>query len=315
MIDDLPDIGPLLGPNADLQEMTSEFSPTIAVAAQSALRIRKGFAIVRSGNILPVIDGKTCSSAFLGLPASHCGEMAKPRATLRDGVLLAGSTHSLNFLSHTFPALVFVKYITGPLRTVWLAQDLPPSLAALIGELLPLLAGGQQVERRQLEEGTYEIADCVFPMLPARPFLAALSARRMILPYILSRTPDRTPIKLFLRSGDHALVDDDQVAAWFVARGYLALSLSELPFAEQVALFTRASHIASFDSSTFTNLVFAVQAQTIVVLRKQKTPFDPMLALFVQDYDARIIFVDGEADTNDSCVPLKLLEQLDPSVL
>jgi hypothetical protein len=304
-IEDRPDIAALLGPDAALFDMTSEFSPGLAVPAQHALHVRKGSALVREGCIVPVILGQTCTAAFLDpLPSAHTmllGPMSTPQAPITSALLLAGSRSQLNFISHVFPALLFLKHVSAPVVRVYLGQEVPSSLVALVDDLAPLLSGGRPITIERPAEGTYEIEDCIFPTRATKPFFPAIFARRVILPFVLSRAkPDPSmPRRVYLRSRGHrTLVNEDQVAAWFGARGYESIDTDSLPFAEQVALIVRASHIVSLDGQSLATLAFAVQAQTIVILGRAGTTLDPMAAHLAEDYDTTLISVTGTLDAS-----------------
>ncbi len=319
-IEDLADIGRLLGTDSELLEMTSEFSPSVSVPAQRALRVRKGLAVVRGGAILPVLEGQTCTQAFRDVAPAPGGLISAassvPRARLKNVMLLTGSINTLPFLSYYFPALLFAKHVAGSKVTVHSAQAWPASMASLIEDLLPIFAGGRPAEIAPLEDGTYDVEDCVFPIIRTKDFLPAVCARRIILPFVLSRMEavPRDTVKIFLRDAERPLANEEQLAAWFVARGYLAVDVSTLSFAEQVVLFARATHIVSSENAALVNLAFAVQARTIVILRSDSAVLNPLLGFFVEDFDATLVFVDGEGPSGLR-IPLERLETLDPAVL
>ncbi len=324
---DRPDVATLIGPAAALLDLTSEFSPRFAVPALHALHLRRGYAVVRRGCILPVTQGQTCTAAFLdpSLPARDAvlAPLSAPQGSITHALLLTGSLSPLDFIYHAFPALLFLKHISAPVIRVHFGQDAPPSLAPLIDGLAPLLSGGKPVLIERLADGAYEIEDCIFPIRATRPFFPASFARRVILPFVLKRAaPGATaPTRLFLRgSGQRTLVNEEQVAAWFGARGYEAIDTDGLPFAEQAVLISRASHIASVDGQALASLAVAVKAQTVIVLGGAGTTLEPPAAHLAEDYDATLIFVagtpdPGATDPDDFTIALEHLEKIESSLL
>lgn len=315
-LSDVPDIGALVGADAELMEITLDFSTAISVPARQALRVRKGSAVVRGGFVLPVVNGATCTAAFQGNIVAEAP--SSPRAHLKDAVLLAGSPQAPDFLAHTFGALLFVRYIAGSPANVHLAQALPSTLESLVGELLPLLAGGRPAAAVPLPDGSYSVEECIFPVGRTPTPFAAIFARRTILPFAMSRIDmagglagNRT-VKIFLRGAPgYAPVNEDVLAAWFVARGYVAIDVASLPVVEQIVLFSRATHIAATDGPALVHLLFAVRAHTIIVFRRAGA--GPALALqdLTIDSDAAVLMVEGSADFT---VPLERLEALDRSL-
>jgi capsular polysaccharide biosynthesis protein len=128
---------------------------------------------------------------------------------------------------------------------------------------------------RRLDEGIYDLADVIVPLKPPSPMIVALN-RALIMPFVMGQVgvadPLREfgPVKLFVRrdmaANGRNLTNQHEVESWFVARGYTPVRPGLLTMAEQVLLFSRATHIAGIEGAAFANILFAVNAVHIVMI-------------------------------------------------
>ena len=151
----------------------------------------------------------------------------------------------------------------------------PSSLDAFIRDtVIPGLTGGRPVDIIQVPSGDYAVRDVVFRIVPP-PSLAALMAlkvRKMVWAKagLKDARAELGGLKLFiLRQGgasERLLQNQDEVRAWFEARGYTAIDPGTLPIEEQIVLFSRATHIAGAEGAGFANLLFTVGAPEVLLV-------------------------------------------------
>jgi len=276
VIEDVASLKELL-PTAGAELIRVKMSPTDGVGA---LKIKKGLLIVRDGMALPVVDGKTSTKLFVDLNQDKHGDiLAAPSAStgaIANALFMKGSPNYYHFLAFNLPTLIFLKVLAAKGRvTLVTAQGFPKSATTLMDTLLPSMADNCPVEVRRIDDGTYDLADVIVPIKPPTAIVVALN-RGLVMPFVMAQAgvtdPLRElgPVKLFVRReqavNGRNLSNQPEVEAWFVARGYTSVNPGSLTMAEQVLLFSRATHIAGVEGAAFANILFAVNAVHMVMI-------------------------------------------------
>lgn len=301
-----------------------------AVAVQLGLRVYRGQAVVRDGHVLPVVDGKTAVGDFLEYGASKfppalLADPGPSSGTWSDAIMVIGNANYYHFFANHLPALLLMRGLPTPRVRLLMVQDFPASVAPVMTELLPYIAGGKPVDIVFVREGTYDVADVIFP---TRSYIdmAMLLAHRVLLPHIFETAgvanpiAERGPLKIFVRRGGTAnarnLLNPTKVEAWFAARGYTAVDPGTLSFSEQVLLFARATHVAGIEGGAMTNIIFAPHLKQVVMLASPYTREDRFFQHLVKNYAIPFHPLYGDAcgvtRNSDYIMPRAALDALPP---
>ncbi len=302
----------------------------ITAVVQLGLRVYRGQAVVRNGHVLPVVDGKTAVGDFLEysaskFPPSLLADPGPSSGTWSDAIMVIGSANYYHFFANHLPALLLMRGLPTPRVRLLMMQDFPPTVAPVMAEVLPYIAGGKPVDVVFVQEGTYDVADVIFPTR-THIDMAMLLARRVLLPHIFETTgvadpiAERGPLKIFVRRGGAAnarnLLNPKKVEAWFAARGYTAVDPGSLTFAEQVLLFARATHVAGIEGGAMTNIIFAPDLKQVVMLASPYTRDDRFFQHLVEGYAIPFHALYGDAAgvtrNSDYIMPLAALDALPP---
>lgn len=305
-------------------------SGTFPAIAQGGMRVYRGQAVVRTHHILPVIDGKTSVGEFLEYnaakyPASLFADPEPPSGTWSQAVAIVGSGNYYHFFANHLPGLLLMRGMATPRVRLLMLQDFPPSIASVMADLLPYIAGDKPVDVTLVANGTYDVADVIFPTR-AHIDMPVLLARRMILPHIFEATGvanpigERGPLKIFIRRAGaqtgRNLLNPQKVEAWFTARGYTAIDPGTLSFTDQVLLFARATHIAGIEGGAMTNIIFAPYLRQVVMLASPHTRDDRFFQNLVDGYAIPFTALYGDAiglaRSADYVMPIAALDALPP---
>ncbi len=298
------------------------------VIAQGGVRVYSGQVVVRDYHVFPVIDGRTAIGEFLEYnadkyPPSLLDDPGPSSGTWSQAVTVIGSGNYYHFLANHLPALLLMRGMKTPRVRLLTLQDFPPSIAAVMTELLPYIAGDVPVDVSIVRNGTYDDADVIFPTRPHID-MPVLLARRIILPHVFEKAgiadpmSQLGPLKIFVRRGGSQtgrnLLNPKKVEAWFVARGYTPVDPGALDFTQQVLLFARATHVAGIEGGAMTNIMFAPAVRQIVMLASPFTRDDRFFQNLVAGYDIPFHALYGDAigftRSADYVMPLAALDAL-----
>lgn len=301
---------------------------TFPAVAQPGARVYRGQAVVRDHHILPVIDGKTALGEFLEYnvdkyPPSLLADPEPPIGTWSEAVVVIGSGNYYHFFANHLPALLLMRGMNTPRVRLLMLSDFPASIAPVMADLLPYIAGDKPVDVTIVGNGTYDVADVIFPTR-AHIDMPVLLARRIVIPHIFEKTGilnpigERGPLKLFVRRANaqtgRNLLNPKKVEAWFIARGYTAVDPGTLDFTDQVLLFARATHIAGIEGGAMTNIIFAPYVRQIVMLASPFTRDDRFFQHLVSGYEIPFLPLYGDAvgltRSADYIMPLAALDAL-----
>ncbi len=275
MINDIDNIEPFL------EDGSCKLVIADIAGAKKALGLTmgRGHIVVREQWSLPVVNGYTSSLLFVDSLAGKCGRvLGAPVAEsgeLRSALFIPGARNYYHFLVANFPSLLMLAGRGEEKLTVLTQHGFPQSLDTFIREtVIPCLTGGRPVEIAQVPHGDYAVRDVVFRMVPP-PSLAALMAhrvRKMVWAKagLKDAQAELGGLKLFVlrQSGasERMLLNQDEVRAWFEARGYTAVDPGALPIEEQILLFSRATHIAGVEGAGLANLLFTAGRPDVTLL-------------------------------------------------
>ena len=242
-----------------------------------------------------------------------------------DGLAVIGSASYDHFFANHFPALLLVRALTGPRVRIFTVSGFPPSATALMSRFLIHLAGGRPVDLIKTNSAATDVAEVMFPLRPY-PAMPTLLARRVLAPYVFQTAgikdplADFRPLKLIVlrKNGvtGRNLINQDEVAEWFVARGFTAVDPGLLPVEEQIMLFARATHIAGVAGGAMTNLMFAQNARWVVMFGNPSARTDSFSPNLLAETDGPFHGIWGDPvnplmRNTDYTVPRALLESLD----
>ena len=280
---------------------------------------------------MPIANGKTSTKSFLEYEKSKYRDvLADPgeaKGQIARALFINGAVSYYHFFTYHFPGLLFLSFVKGERVPLVVARDFPAAAESLLYKLLPTMAGGREVDVVRVVNGIHDVEDVIYTLAPER-FLAGLLGRQLILPFVLHNAGIANPLrdlgglKLFVRrEGDSTgrkLVNQPEVEAWFVARGYVPVNPGTLPMEEQVILFSRATHIAGVEGGALTNLLFAANADYIVMLARPATEKDLFFQPLVRGTKTVFHTVYGEicgpgpvSRASDYILPIAKLDALD----
>jgi Glycosyltransferase 61 len=289
MITDEPDINALLIPNIS-RAIRCELPSHPAYRGDKpiiheGLEVVSGKALVSgAGCILPIVDGKTSTSSFFEYHPNKLGNILSDLPPSSDkavsnAVITTGHGHYFHFLANHLPALLLLANRATGHTTLATAFGYPTSLHNFI-PYFAQLAAGQECQFITLPPGVYDVSNVIFSRLPHHNIAPAIG-RKFILPLVLKKAGvtdvlrELGPLKLFVRRETHtmgrSLLNQLEVEAWFVERGYKSINPGNLSFAEQVILFSRATHIAGVEGGSLTNLMFAENARQVIMIASPNT--------------------------------------------
>jgi capsular polysaccharide biosynthesis protein len=107
--------------------------------------------------------------------------------------------------------------------------------------------------------------------------------------------------KLFIgRSGGRSLKNYEAVRSFFVAQGFEEVFPHRLSYAEKVALFRNATHVAGPLSSGFTNVVYCYPQISVLVLANVQRDADTLFTGFCKLMGHKLWFMTGiDSDLRD----------------
>ena len=302
-------------------------------APYAALRVRRGKLLIWNEAALPVVGNKTSVAQFMDLQLQKFpGLLDRPlqaTSALRGAMFVGGNGNYYHFLANYFPMFAFLPEASDR-GAVAIRNGMPPSVHDTLRELLATMVPNPPVDISVLEPGVYDLEDVVFPAIAPAEF-ACVAVRRWLLPFVFRKhgltdpQRERGPLKVFIRregaNTGRNLVNQDEVQAWFTARGYTAVNPGPLPFEEQVLLFARASHIAGVEGAAFTNLLFAIHARQILMIASPMLRGERSMAKLVKRCDATFHTLYGDMDSSSAAgrngdyhLPLSALTKADPAV-
>lgn len=313
MLEDVARIHLLAGDDAEVALITTSLlgRSTEEEPALAALHIKKGHLVLKDGVALPVVGGRTAVADFLdqdGLKSLDVlNTPLSDSVIIKDGLFVAGHHNYYHFLVYFLPGLLFLKARPrspdGFLR-LYMSGGAPKSLETFLAQFLPML-GGAPVTMTQLPDGVYSVRDILFPTLP-KLFTPALVCRRVVLPLVMHLAGIAGPsqgagaLKLFVRRvnapGGRNLTNQDEVEAWFAARGFTPVDPGALSFEDQVLLFARATHIAGVEGAAMANILFAVQAREIFMISSPAVRQHELFGPLLQQYSVGFKTVFGKLD-------------------
>ena len=310
MIEDLPDIASLLATGAAAVENLQ----TTANRAISALRIGAGQLLVAERWALPLVQGRTSTPVFGKMSPAKNRELLAgldparmpPRGRFEDAVVVNGSLNYYHFLVFNMPRLLFLAQLAHKTSmTLVTTQGFPASATALMTRLLPVLANGRAVEVVMAGEGLYDIADTIIPVRTPSDVPVWMGGQ-VVLPFVLREAgisdPLRAlgPLKLFVRRDGAAtgrnLVNQAEVETWLAARGYTSVNPGTLSMEDQVILFSRATDIVGVEGAAMTNIIFAVNAKRIAVLKSPAVNDEKFFSILAKNMTAAFSNILGEID-------------------
>lgn len=166
------------------------------------------------------------------------------------------------------------------------SAELYPQEMEALGRVLP----GRPVIRRRtgarIDVGTLHLPSVMsyVPDDPAIPFWRAAAANPDSLRWLRDRVlagesaAVRKDIRIYLgRSGGRNIGNSEEVAELFRRHGFVVVDPARLSFAEQVATFRTAAHIAGPVGAAFANLVFASPGARVMGII---SPFAVQFSLF-----------------------------------
>ncbi len=248
------------------------------------LQVQQGHVLVRNNDVLPVIDGKTSTAEYAEYAAHRytLSEPVREVGALSSMVLIAGSTNYYHFLMFNLPGTIFLRSAQGPRVTLGIVNPFPKNGEALIHALLPQIAG-RPVDVVTVGPGDYVARDVILRAVPMMPFSVAFLKTMQSL--VGRRAPESGTFKIFVRRdggrGGRMLLNQAEVEAWWVKRGYASVDPGCLSLEDQIALFARATHVVGVEGAGLANLVFTTRVRHVVVLASPATKneqFFPNLA-------------------------------------
>ena len=294
--------------------------------------MRRGHIAIRGGWAFPVVGGKTSIANFEEVVPDKCAEALV--APLREvgelgaTVFVPGALNYYHFLAFNLTALTligpaFALLGTEP-RALAMSRGIPPRARALMARLLPRFAGTQDVAVTELPEGDYAVRDVVYRLKPAPTLVGRTGA--VVAKFVLGEAgisdPVRElgPLKLFVaRVGavnGRNLANQAEIQAGLEARGYVTVNPGALSMEEQVVLFARATHIVGVEGAAMANLLFAVNARSVVVLASATTREEGFVSNFGKSLPIEMVTIygtvpDAEAVSRNSdfIVPLDTLAE------
>ena len=265
-------------------------SLTIGDTECFVLKMRTGQVIVRERHALPVVDGKTISSVFGETNAARYAPLLQrppqPTQELERVVVVPGATNYYHFLAFNLPGLLLLRFAKGERVTLATVLGFPGTAAALLAKLLPMFAGNRPVDIVNLPDADYAVRDIIFrakPLMSTSIAIARLVQRTVLeAEGIADPYHSHGPVKLFVRRQGGAngrnLINQAEVEAWFVARGYLSVDPGTMTMEEQIVLFSRASRIVGVEGAALANMAFATHATGLVILASPNVRGDAFFA-------------------------------------
>ncbi len=310
MIEDLPDIASLLATG----DVAVENLQTAAGRVISALRIGTGQLLVAERWALPLVQGRSSTPVFGEMSPVKNRELLAGlvparmplRQNFNEAVVVNGSLNYYHFLVFNMPRLLFLAQLARkPSMTLVTTQGFPASATALMTRLLPVLANGRGVETVMAGEGLYDIADTLIPVRTPSDVPVWMGGH-VVLPFVLREAgisdPLRAlgPLKLFVRRDGAAtgrnLINQAEVEAWLTARGYTSVNPGTLSMEDQVLLFSRATDIVGVEGAAMTNIIFAVNAKRIAVLKSPAVNDEKFFSILAKNMTAAFSNILGEID-------------------
>lgn len=338
MIENVANLRSLAGTgDADVLSMPVEVAvgKDTLTAPYAALHVRRGHLLIWNEAALPIVGNKTSVAQFMDLQLQKfpglLNRPLQPTAALSGALFVGSNQNYFHFLANYFPMFAFLPRVATPAGcAVAQRNGVPASILDTLREVLPTIASGRPVTLATLEPGVYAVEDVIFPTIAAVEF-ACVAVRRWLLPFVLQKhgltdpARERGAVKIFIRregaNTGRNLVNQDEIEAWFVARGYTAVNPGALAFEEQVLLFARASHIAGVEGAAFTNLLFAINARQILMIKSPMLRSERNMANLVKRCHATFhtlygnVVSDHSAGRNgDYHLPVAALTKVDPAV-
>lgn len=243
-------------PAADFSKIKNATTITQQIDAPheviSASSIATGQLLARNGLAIPVVDGATSTEAFADIrPDRYLELLTTPLSEgveISDALFMNGTPNYYHFFARSFPALFLLRTLNPriPAKLV-IFSGLPSSAKDTVLDLLPAFSGGRDVSVEYVPEGTHTLRNVLFPWRPPSS-MAACAARKAIIPFVLNQAGmvdpmnELGPVKLFVRR-EHApngrnLLNQEEIEAWCVGKGFMSVNPGALTFPEQVIFFS-----------------------------------------------------------------------------
>lgn len=310
MIENLPDLPALLQGVASARAVGASLQSVGSEAL--GVQIASGLLVVTPGGCIPVIDGKTSFSAFLEYNPTKYSALLEtsliPQACLEGGFFFTGSLAYYHFMVHALPALLFLQAMPErPSMSAFTMLGGPDVAMPLTLNLAQRLSNGRVSGFSRLEHGVYELKDIVIPCRARRGTVLAFH-RELVFPALIGVPMEEfsggRATKLFVRraSPRRRLVNEAEIEAYLVSRGYQPVDPGSLPLAEQARLFAHASHIVGVEGAGLTNLLFAAQAERVIMLASPATRGETFFDKLAPIADLETVYgalVDAAVDSAD----------------
>lgn len=317
MIEDTPGMRELLA-TGNAEVLHAQVKPPPATIG--AMRIKKGFLVVRYGASLPVVGGKTSATLF---QEGHPSKLAHlldipltPTGSLDGRVFIHGAPSHYHFLMHQFPRFLFLNSFPDRpdvhMSTIHFAAA---SVAEAARGLLPRLARGRPVQVERLADGVYEAADVIVPIVPT-PAAAVFFNRQIVRPALLSANAPPPRRRIFVRrtAASRRLTNAAEIEAWLAARGYEGIDPGTLSFADQVRLFADATHIVGVEGGAMTNIVYAPEGARILILASPALVEERFFSSIAKHSGQQLQTVFGEIAAGDGARSADFTMPLEPIV-
>jgi hypothetical protein len=291
------------------------------------LALKDGAILVRNGLMMPEVGGRTATSLFCDVRADKLDDIFKPVNIVggfRGALALQGDSNYYHFMMFHLPKLLFLSMVQGNALTVVTSAGFPSVAENMVAEMFTTLAGGRPVTHTRVADGDYRLEDAVVPLRPDST-AAPLMCRKYVFPRALQKAgltdpiAQLGPLKLFVRragSNRRNLSNQAEVEAWLTQQGYTAINPGEMPMEEQAIIFSRATHIVGVEGAALTNLLFAFNAKSVIMLASETTRDEKFFPAIAKHYPYTFATIYGETDGGarptdrvaDFSVPLSALQ-------
>jgi len=280
------------------------------------LHVLQGELLVQNGYSLPAVDGKTSTNLFGELRADRYEHLlaSSPNVNgeIAQAVFVNGNTNYYHFAAYSLASFTFMaSFPKAPRPSLTMAQDVPANAAGLTSRLLKHFSNGRDVDVTKLSPGKYVLRDVILPTKP-RPPIAVSVSRRIVLPLVLRERgvtdllSQLGPLRLFVRRHNarngRYLVNQAEVEAWLLARGYTSIDPGSMVMEEQILLFARATHIVCVEGAAIANVQFSVSAITFVLIASPLVASENFIAPLTEEYGIHLHVVSGELCLSEGTV-------------
>jgi len=239
-------------------------------------------AIVLSGEWFVIAGGRAFCDAYVDTPSPPqsaylvnfephlvtllCEPWVQP--TLPRAFLLGGTRNYFHWLIDTLPRLELYRPHCGPLLINRSLQPFQSQSLALLGQ--------ENIDWAPLEyPRAYKVQKLFYPRTASAACMRPLSFQPSVLDWLREkfgafRTFGERWRKLFISRARHPqaigsrLLNEAEIAAIAVERGFEIIRCEELSFQAQITLFSEAAIIAGAHGAGLTNIVFAHEGTRVV---------------------------------------------------